>query len=224
MLKRYILLPISFLTVLAIALLPLQYVVYPDYGPNPDALKSMTQWQADGYRHFYQYIDSANIGFLAHIILGSICLLAGFPQFFSSFRKNHIQWHKRLGYTYSFAVMVCGFAGLFLATQARGGKFAQTGFLLLALLWLFTLSKALKRLKQKQFKLHGRWMGANYALTLAAVSLRLEMGIYTVLGIDGELGYQIVAWSSWVGNILILIGWRWHKGDLNRAYLLEEPT
>jgi hypothetical protein len=44
----------------------------------------------------------------------------------------------------------------------------------------------------------------SYALTLAAVTLRIYLGISQATGIDFVTAYQTVSWISWVPNLLIV--------------------
>ena len=43
----------------------------------------------------------------------------------------------------------------------------------------------------------------NYALTFAAVTLRLWQTVFQVAGVEFIVGYMIVAWLSWIPNLLI---------------------
>ncbi|MDB5211249.1 MAG: putative rane protein, partial [Sediminibacterium sp.] len=46
-----------------------------------------------------------NIGFYAHITLGSIALLTGWTQFGSKFRSRNLALHRRIGKVYVIAVL-----------------------------------------------------------------------------------------------------------------------
>ena len=44
----------------------------------------------------------------------------------------------------------------------------------------------------------------NFSLTLAAVTLRLQLPLYIgAFGLDFESAYQVVSWTSWVPNLLV---------------------
>ena len=45
-------------------------------------------------------------------------------------------------------------------------------------------------------------MTRNFALTFAAVTLRLQMPLLA-MGFGEEMGYRIVAWSCWIPNLLV---------------------
>ncbi|MCU6340152.1 DUF2306 domain-containing protein, partial [Enterobacter quasiroggenkampii] len=52
---------------------------------------------------------------------------------------------------------------------------------------------------------HGRWMIRNYALTCAAITLRLYMPLAAIfLGFaDPNDTFAVIAWLCWVPNLLI---------------------
>ena len=54
---------------------------------------------------------------------------------------------------------------------------------------------------------HRAWMLRNFALTFAAVTLRIQLGVMTGgLGMSFDDAYACVAWTSWVPN-LVLVEW-----------------
>jgi hypothetical protein len=51
---------------------------------------------------------------------------------------------------------------------------------------------------------HRTWMMRSYALTLAGVSLRLQLLILTGWGgLPFDAVYVVTAWSSWVPNLIL---------------------
>ena len=48
---------------------------------------------------------------------------------------------------------------------------------------------------------------ANYALTFAAATLRVELALLIVSGPPGLGAFKTVAWSTWVSNLAIVEGW-----------------
>jgi hypothetical protein len=52
---------------------------------------------------------------------------------------------------------------------------------------------------------HYHWMIVNFALTFAAVTLRIGLGIGFGSGIPFEVFYPYLAWISWVPNLLIAL-------------------
>ena len=50
-------------------------------------------------------------------------------------------------------------------------------------------------------------MMRSYALTFAAATLRLQLGLLIALGLSFEQAYLIVPWSSWIINLIIVEWW-----------------
>ena len=104
-------------------------------------------------------------------------------------------------------VAVGGISGFYMAWLAYGGPTARLGFATLALLWLFTGAMAYRAIRAKEIQTHRRWMIRNYALTFAAVTLRLWQPLLGVAGLDFIVAYRTVAWLAWIPNILIVEWW-----------------
>lgn len=139
----------------------------------------------------------------AHLIGGAFAIVTGPWQFRESLRARRPHLHRKLGWLYSLAVAVGGVAGLRLAMSSDGGLMTHIGFGLLGLAWLITLMIALVEVKQHDFEAHRVWMMRNYSLTLAAVTLRIELTIVGILGLSFPVAYQWISWLSWVPNLAI---------------------
>ena len=74
---------------------------------------------------------------------------------------------------------------------------------MLASLWLYTGLMAYIRIKQGDARSHRRWMVRNYALTYAAVALRIYLPLFLMNGMEFIPAYQTIAWICWVPNIVI---------------------
>ena len=141
--------------------------------------------------------------FYTHISLGGLALVIGWPQFVNKWRINSPQFHRRLGLVYLIAVGLSGISGLYIAQFATGGIISILGFSGLALGWLLTSSMALYSVKNGKYLDHEQWMIRNYALTFAAVSLRIMLPSSYILQLDYISAYQVIAWACWVPNLLI---------------------
>ncbi len=149
--------------------------------------------------------------FFIHIFLGGIALLSGMTQFSSKWRNRNLSRHRLLGKVYVVACLISGISGLYIAQFATGGWIARWGFTLLALFWIITTWKAWRLILVREIDSHKRWMIRSYALTFAAVTLRLWLPLFTgVLKMDFIPAYQIIAWLCWVPN-LILAEWIWNR-------------
>lgn len=146
-------------------------------------------------------------GFYVHVAGGGIALIVGSFQFFPKLRTRNLFLHRMLGRIYVIACLLSGIAGLGIAFFADGGYITKVGFLLLAIMWLYTTSQAYLTIKQKKVAAHKEWMIRSYTMTFAAVLLRLQLPIYLgLMGMDFLDAYRIVSWSCWLPS-LILIEW-----------------
>lgn len=137
-----------------------------------------------------------------HVAGAMVALAIGPFMFLGRLRARWPAIHRWLGRVYLLGVLAGGVAGLALAPYAYTGVTTSAGFALLGLLWLGTGAMAFVRIRQGDVQAHRRWMLRNFALTLAGVSLRLQM-LPLASAFGFELGYMIVAWSCWVPNILL---------------------
>jgi len=162
--------------------------------------------------------------FYMHITLGGIAMLTGWTQFSKNIRNRNLGFHRNLGKVYVFSVMLSSLAGFYIAMFASGGITCVLGFGGLAVSWFFTVIKAYTSILKKQFKEHENWMIRNYALTFAAVTLRIYLPLSTgLLHIDFVAAYRVISWICWVPNLIvaqIII----NKRALIPAYVINKST
>ena len=167
--------------------------------------------------------------FYIHISGGLVGMLIGPIQFISAWRKRYPKLHRWLGTAYFAGIfssrieeqrlmshqpraMVINhpseptsglaIAGLIIAPFAMGGSIAQTGFFVLGWVWLAVTGMGLRTLLRGQYQAHRQWMIRSYALTFAAVTLRIWLPLLQfALGLDFITAYMIVAWLCWVPNL-----------------------
>ena len=140
--------------------------------------------------------------FYMHITFGGIALLTGWEQFSTKLRLKYLKAHKLIGKVYLVSVLLSGLAGLYIAFYATGGIISKLGFGALAVLWLFSAIMAYVRILQKNITAHQNWMLRNYALTFAAVTLRLWLPFSQIaLHLDFIKAYHIAAWLCWLPNL-----------------------
>ena len=144
-------------------------------------------------------------GILLHITGGVLALGLGPFQFLPRLRLNRPQIHRWLGRFYLVGILIGGFAGLFMAMFAFGGTVSTIGFGSLAIVWLATGFMAYKAVRERRFEDHRAWMIRNFALTFAAVTLRIEMP-FLIMGFGEVTGYQIVAYLCWIPNLVVAEG------------------
>ncbi len=170
----------------------------------------------------YRYLIPGNYGLAPPILanrfthLGVLTLHAGFAatalilgpfQFRASLRRSKPALHRWMGKAYVACCLISGTAGLVLAFGAKTGPISTAGFGILAVLWLLTTSQALRLAMVRRFVDHERWMVRSFALTLAAVTLRL----YLPLAFLGPWGYdntyRAISFLCWVPNLIAAEIW-----------------
>jgi uncharacterized membrane protein len=111
--------------------------------------------------------------------------------------------HRWIGRTYVAAVAVGGAGALALAPLSQHGLVTHVGFGLLAVVWLLATGTAYWRIRSGDIRAHRRWMIRSYALTFAAVTLRIYLPLSAVAGVSFPDAYQVVAWLCWVPNLVV---------------------
>lgn len=144
---------------------------------------------------------------LAHTIGGGVAAIIGPFQFLGSLRRRRPRVHVWLGRTYLVAVGLSGLAGLYLSPGSLAANTLGIAFICLALAWLYTGWQAYVTIRRRDVMAHRRWMIRNFALTYAAVTLRIEMPILVVAGMDPILALNVVGWTCWIPNLIAVEWW-----------------
>jgi uncharacterized membrane protein len=139
-----------------------------------------------------------------HAFAASTALLLGPLQLSTKLRAARPVLHRWTGRAYLGAgVLVGGVSGLYLAQFAYGGLAARFGFGALAVAWLYTGLRGLLAIRAGVVAEHRRWMVRNFALTFAAVMLRLYVPAAVGAGAEFEQAYTAIAWLCWVPNLVV---------------------
>lgn len=147
-------------------------------------------------------IYQAHLGWiLTHVFASAVALVVGPFQFFPKLRARKTL-HRTLGYLYLLCVTVGGVSGLVMAFLAQGGLVATLGFGLLAILWLVSGANLLLSIKAGRSAGHERWAIRCFALSFAAVTLRIYLGGFFAAGFAFEEFYPSLAWLCWVPNVV----------------------
>jgi len=137
-----------------------------------------------------------------HAGFAATALLIGPFQFFPGLRARRRVLHRRIGVTYVICVLCGGLAGLVLSMGTTAGPVAGAGFGVLALIWLVCTATAWRLAVRRAFVAHERWMIRSFALTLAAVTLRIYMPLAIILHLDMPTAYTVIAWLCWIPNLI----------------------
>ena len=140
---------------------------------------------------------------LIHIVGGIVALAIGPFQFIAPVRRRWPNLHRATGLTYVAACTVAAPAGLALALGTTAGPIAVSGFAALAILWFYFTAQGLCEALSRRFADHREWMLRSYALTAAAITLRLMIPAAMISGFDFAVAYPIIAWACWTLNLAV---------------------
>ena len=143
------------------------------------------------------------IAFFAHVIFAPVALALVPFQLWQGLRNRHPLVHRVLGRLYGLAILISGASGLWLAATTMAGPVAAFGFGLLAVLWLGTTGWGISLAIRGDRVAHRRWMIRSIALTLAAVTLRIQIPMGMMLDIPFDTAYPAIAWLCWVPNLIV---------------------
>lgn len=150
--------------------------------------------------HFAKYILPLRL----HIAGGMGALLTGPWQFSEKLRMNALNLHRWLGRAYLVSVILGSIAGFGMATVSREGLPTHFGFGVLAVLWFVTAAQAYRVILRGQIETHRLWMIRNFGLSLAAVTLRIELPtMLFALHWSFHVSYIVVSWLCWIPNLLV---------------------
>jgi uncharacterized membrane protein len=156
------------------------------------------------------------VGLFVHAFSGGIALILGPFQFLAKLRSRRPTLHRWMGRVYLIAILFGGLSAFLIAPGMISGLVGEFGLVMLAILWLWTGFMAYANIRAGNVASHREWMIRNYALTFAAVTLRLWLGMLIAAQLPfletkyaGDFDalfvevYRVVMWISWVPNLII---------------------
>lgn len=149
----------------------------------------------------------ANPALAVHAGCAAIALMIGPFQFIRARNGRRPGWHRISGPVYVAACLVAAPAGFVLALGTTAGPVATAGFGLLSVVWFYVNARGLQAVLARRYAEHGRWMARSYALTFAAVNLRIYLALGGVLGLDMAQVYVATSWISWIPNLMVMEAW-----------------
>lgn len=143
--------------------------------------------------------------YYSHVLVSAFILVFGL-FLVSGWGRNWMHVHRALGYFYVMGILFFAApGGLIMSLFIGRGPWVLASFLFQVSLWFIFTSIAFNRIRAKQIDAHRAWMLRSFALTFAAVTLRLYI---FVLSYSTDLGqptaYAALAWASWVPNWLFV--------------------
>jgi len=155
-------------------------------------------------------------GLYIHAFAGGMALILGPFQFLNRLRRRRPALHRWMGRIYLTGILLGGLSAFLIAPGMISGLVGEIGLILLGILWLWTGWNAYRNIRAGNKEVHREWMIRNYALTFAAVTLRLWLGILigtqiplleTKYAGDFEAlfveAYRVVMWLAWVPNLIV---------------------
>ena len=138
-----------------------------------------------------------------HVIGAATAMLVSPLQFSAKIRARRPAIHRWTGRVYVAGCVIGGVGGLFMAVGTTAGPVAVVGFAALAVLWLGATLYAWRLAVAGRIADHEAWMIRSWALTLAAVTLRLYGPPLTMASLSYMDAYRATAFLSWVPNLII---------------------
>jgi len=202
---RGIFIVIVLLLAVSLAINALSYI---NFDSNYGFLKLKQQAIASGW-----YLPA----YYSHVLISGIILVAGFFQLFPSSSSRFQRVHRFLGYFYVMGILFFAAPGaLGMSLFIGRGPWVLASFLLQGVLWFYFTAVAFNEIRKRNVAAHKRWMWRSYALTFAAITLRVYifMTSYKV-NLNQPEAYATLAWLSWVPNLFFV------ELVMNRAWWLD---
>jgi len=170
------------------------------------------------------YLFTWRLAFYTHISSSLFVLLLGGVQFSQTLLLKKPKIHRLCGKIYvGLVLFVSAPSGLIMGFYANGGWAAKTSFVIISVLWWYFTFVAYRKAVRRDLASHLAYMFRSYALTLSAITLRMYVLLLpAVIHLHGREMYTLVAWLSWVPNLMIaevLI----RKGKLYREVVAADP-
>jgi uncharacterized membrane protein len=156
---------------------------------------------------------------LVHIIPGFLFMVLGPLQFVKSIRARYLNVHRWSGRLFVASSLVIGFTAIWmsLAVPAIGGLNQAVATLLFAILFLFSLVKAVLHIRRREIPQHREWMLRTYAIGLAVATIRPIIGIFFATSRFTHLTpHDFFGTAFWLGFTIQLIAaesWIQHTRD-----------
>ncbi len=140
---------------------------------------------------------------LMHVSAAPIALAVGAFQFMPKIRRSNRTLHRWLGRIYGVAILVGGIGAMGISLNAIGGFWAQIGFSALGISWMGSTAVAIWLAMNNRLVEHRIWMMRSFALTFAAVTLRLQMIGFEIAGMPYELSSVWLSYTCWIPNLIV---------------------
>lgn len=156
----------------------------------------------------YYQMELKPLTMTVHILASSVAMAVLPLQFVRSLRRAHPRLHRWLGRVCVTGVVLGGLSGANLALSSRYGGFGAVGFFLGASFWTAAAVIVAWMAAFGRGTAHRGWVIVLAALSLGAVTIRIEMPLFLVFfGLTGDFNVELTAWTCWALNLLVLGLW-----------------
>lgn len=144
--------------------------------------------------------------YYSHILVGGIILIAGLFQL----QPLKYWWYKKIhrigGYIYVIGILCFAAPGaLVMSLFIDRGIGVLASFLIQGVLWFYFTAIAFHRIRQRMIIEHQKWMWRSYALTFAAVTLRIYIFLFSWgYNLNQPEAYATLALISWLPNLIVV--------------------
>lgn len=142
--------------------------------------------------------------YYSHVLIGGIILIAGLLQLHPRSSQNFRKAHRVSGYIYVMGILFFAApGGLVMSLFIGRGLLVLISFLLQSVLWFTFTAIAFNKIRKGDIAAHQQWMWRSYALTFAAITLRVYIYFTSYqFNLNDASAYATLAWLSWVPNLL----------------------
>lgn len=144
-------------------------------------------------------------GLVLHVAGGIVALTVGVVQLWLGLTNRTAALHRALGKTYVGAVIVGGFAGLYLALTIPSTPAYAAGLTALCVAWAVTTSMAVFAIRRRHVLQHREWMMRSYAVTFGFVVFRFGVdALVKWKGMSPIDAQTIMAWAAWAMPLVLI--------------------
>jgi len=139
-----------------------------------------------------------------HVAGAATALLVGPIQFLPWVRRRFPAVHRTLGRVYVIGCLAGGVGGLVMAFGSTAGPIATIGFASLAVCWITANVQGWRLAVARRFDDHRAWMLRSFAMTFAAVTLRIYIVVLPMMGMAEIDAYRASAFLAWIPNLILI--------------------
>ena len=139
-----------------------------------------------------------------HVAGAATALLVGPIQFLPWVRRRFPALHSTLGRVYGVSCLTGGVGGFVMAFGVTSGPIPMVGFASLAVCWIVANIQGWRLAVARRFDEHRAWMLRSFAMTFAAVTLRLYIVVLPMLGVAPLDAYRASAFLAWIPNLILV--------------------